>query len=432
MSLSDRALVVSRPSALTKIWEVIANAWHPDSNPSGYVSLGVAENSLMHSELAAKLPAPADIPHSSFTYGDGPSGSQRLKKALAAYLNHRHNPVTRVLPQHIIATNGCSAAIEQLSWALANPGDVWLLGQPFYGTFQPDLTLRPTAVIQPVAFGAVDGQPAVDPLSLEAVTRYEAALEAVHVCGQKVAGLVLCNPHNPLGRCYPRETIEALMELCGRHSIHLIVDELYALSVWKNTVDSDTEPAEFVSTLSIPLENKMDPQLLHVLWGMSKDFGANGIRMGMIIDQYNEPLRTALGTTALYSSVSSLTDAMTAAIFEDEAWVDAYVAENSRRLARHFELLAAWAKDNSVPYVRGANAGFFLWVNLGEVYRQRHAGAKTAADNSDLMEALLAQRVFLASGANFGSEEAGWFRIVFSVDEAALREGLRRIERALF
>jgi aspartate/methionine/tyrosine aminotransferase len=47
------------------------------------------------------------------------------------------------------------------------------------------------------------------------------------------------------------------------------------------------------------------------------------------------------------------------------------------------------------------------------------------------MELLLKQKVFVAPGQGFGSEEKGWFRLVFSLDLETLKEGLERIIIAL-
>ena len=58
------------------------------------------------------------------------------------------------------------------------------------------------------------------------------------------------------------------MKLCQRHKIHLISDEIYALSVWQNPEVPDA--ATFKSVLSIDTTGVIDPRLVHVLWGMSK------------------------------------------------------------------------------------------------------------------------------------------------------------------
>jgi 1-aminocyclopropane-1-carboxylate synthase len=57
------------------------------------------------------------------------------------------------------------------------------------------------------------------------------------------------------------------MRFCQRHRIHLISDELYALSVF-DTEDADAIP--FTSVLSFDTTELIDPDYLHVLYGMSK------------------------------------------------------------------------------------------------------------------------------------------------------------------
>ena len=58
------------------------------------------------------------------------------------------------------------------------------------------------------------------------------------------------------------------MKFCQRHKIHLISDEIYALSVWRNPEIPNA--ITFTSVLSIDPTGIIDPGLIHVLWGMSK------------------------------------------------------------------------------------------------------------------------------------------------------------------
>jgi 1-aminocyclopropane-1-carboxylate synthase len=60
------------------------------------------------------------------------------------------------------------------------------------------------------------------------------------------------------------------MKLCQRYQIHLVSDEIYALSVWENR--DHTDAVKFTSVLSIDLTDVIDPSLVHVLWGMSKAY----------------------------------------------------------------------------------------------------------------------------------------------------------------
>lgn len=425
--LSARATAAAAPSSGMLMWDIIQDLWHPSTNPNGYVSLGLAENSLMHDELVKHIHSNIDLPTSALTYGDGPpAGSRRLRTAMAKFLTKHLRPAKTIEAGHIVVTNGCSSAIEHLSWALANPGDAFLLGQPYYGTFIPDISLRPDVKVVSVPFDDVD------PVSVEAVAKYEAAILRCQSEGVPVKGLVLCHPHNPLGRCYPPEALRELMRLCERYEMHLISDEIYAFSVFENKVDDQPESVPFKSCAAINLTGLIDPARLHLVWGMSKDFGANGLRLGAIISQHNTSLHAALIPICIYSSSSSLSDHVAANILEDESWNERYIADNCRRLAKSYELVVNWARENDVHYMPGVNAAFFLWVNLGQAYRARHPDIESTAEvDEHVMQLLLSRRVFLASGKVFGSERPGWFRIVFSQPEGALREGLRRIVLAL-
>ncbi|KAL7931350.1 PLP-dependent transferase [Trichoderma chlorosporum] len=425
MSLSARAAQSEERSQELLIWKVLLDLWDQDTNPSGIVSLGVAENRLMHDVLSKHIHDNLTLSNYAFTYGDGASGSNHIKRAMSRFLNKHLKPITPIVPAHISVTNGCSSVIEHLAWAFANPGEAFLLGQPYYGTFIEDLTARTDAKVVPVPFHDVD------PLTENAVAKYEDALKEAEAKGTKVAGLVLCNPHNPLGRCYSRDAIVGLLKLCEKYKIHFISDEIYALSVWDNTVDTGIPLEPFTSSLSIDPTGIIDPSRVHVVWGMSKDFGANGIRVGALISQANPSLHSALIPVNLYSSASSISDHVTANILEDDAWVEEYIAENQRRLAKHYRIVTSWAKESNITYRPGVNAAFFLWVDLGSVYQSLHPDAEAGDLNKTIATALLKHKIFLASGTAFGSEKPGWFRIVFSHPEDYLREGLKRVLKAL-
>ncbi len=56
------------------------------------------------------------------------------------------------------------------------------------------------------------------------------------------------------------------MRFCNRHRIHLFSDEIYALSVYK----ADSSDTTFTSVLAIDPSGIMDPDLVHIMYGMSK------------------------------------------------------------------------------------------------------------------------------------------------------------------
>ncbi|KAG6040510.1 hypothetical protein E4U41_000331 [Claviceps citrina] len=422
MALSARAVQATQnvPST-TQLLAILGNLYDAEANPDGYVSLGVAENSLMHDALIEHMHRNINISPLALTYGDG---YKRLKAAVARFLTRHFRPVTPIEPSHLHISNGVTSAIQNLAWALGDPGDGLLLGRPYYVAFLPDVNRRTGVQVLPVCFGHLD------PLGVEAVSRYEEELLRARARGQRVAGLIVAHPHNPLGRCYPRHVLIELMKLCQKYRIHLVSDEIYALSVFENRVDGGGSAVPFESVLSIDPAGTIDPGLVHVLWGMSKDFGANGLRMGVTITQGSPAMRDALMSVFDFSWTSSLSDLVTAAALEDDAWVDWYMAENRKRLSSHQEKVLSWARRNEIEYAPGSNAGFFLWLNLGAVYKRHHAGEIEHLDKT-VSEALLARRVFLSDGIAFGSEHPGWFRIVFTHEAGYLDEGLRRVLAAV-
>ena len=426
MSLSNRGRWAQELGSSSALVEVLKDPYDASTNPNGYLSLGIAENTLMHNVFSAHLHANLQVPNHALTYGDGLTGGHRMKAAVSRFLTKHLKPVVPVEPAHVTITNGCSSAIEHLVWMLADPGDGFLLGQPYYGSFMLDISFRPGVSAVKVPFGRD-----MDPMSDAAVLEHEKAILRARDDGVTVRGLALCHPHNPLGRCYPRHVLVQYMRLCEKYDMHLLSDEIYALSTWTNTVDTAPPPVEFHSCLSLNTEGIMDPARLHVVWGTSKDFGANGIRIGCIVSQHNPALKTALKVTGPYSSPSSISEHVVANMLEDDEWHDRYIAQNRVLLAEHYELVAKWAKKHGIPYAPGGNAGFFLWVDLGKKYRDHHGGKEVGSVGDVVMKALMKHKVFLASGKAFGAQQDGWFRIAFSVNKDVLLEGLGRVTKAV-
>lgn len=414
--LSQRAKDQIPLSAYDVMWEVMNDSWDPQENPQGYVNVGVAENRLMQFELEEYLSQVVDLRGSVLTYEDGPVGSLRLRTALARFLNRHLSPCRSLDPCHIIVTNGVTNALEHVSWAFANGGDAFLLGRPFYGAV--NLMQRANVRTWPVTFGQVD------PFCLAAVRSYEIAIHSARQQGVDIRGLLLCSPHNPLGQCYPRHVLMAYLTLCSKYEIHLISDEIYALSTWRGP--------PFCSVLSLDINKFIDPSLVHVLWGVSKDFGVNGWRLGCIISPSNSALHAALKSVAIYSYVSSITDHIVTQVLQDDIFTETYVLENRRRLSTMYAFASEFLTQHNIPFHTGTNAAFFLWVDLGRAYSDRHPDRVATREIADeVKQALWVQKVYVAHGGNFGSETTGMFRIVFSHPQYYLEEALHRIHRAI-
>ena len=77
-----------------------------------------------------------------FSYGEGPWGSPRLRKAMARYINRLFNPSLSVDHSNLIFANGVTSLCEMLGFTICDPGDVILLSRPIYQAFKMDFGMQ--------------------------------------------------------------------------------------------------------------------------------------------------------------------------------------------------------------------------------------------------------------------------------------------------
>jgi aspartate/methionine/tyrosine aminotransferase len=124
----------------------------------------------------------------------------------------------------------------------------------------------------------------------EAYTPTPAACQlALEQAGCPIRALLLTNPQNPVGIISPRARLQALLAWAASHGIHVIMDEVYALSVFGAISDSADA---FVSALA--MRDLPDPQRVHFVWGPSKDLCMNGIRCGVFVSRNTQVLSAML------------------------------------------------------------------------------------------------------------------------------------------
>ena len=91
----------------------------------------------------------------------------------------------------------------------------------------------------------------------------------------RVRVLVLCNLHNPLGRCYSKNMLENCAKFCQNRGVYFISDEMFALSSFKSADLSNAQEFTFVFSLDSKSLG-WDPERIHAIWSMSKDLAASG------------------------------------------------------------------------------------------------------------------------------------------------------------
>ncbi|KAF9455981.1 pyridoxal phosphate-dependent transferase [Collybia nuda] len=411
---------------------VMRDTYNPESNLWGIVNLGVAENTLMHESLKGYFQNAFRLRDLDFTYGDGLSGTKRLTKALVDFLNTYFNPCREVKAEHLLLGCGLITMIGQVGRAVANRGDGILVVAPYYSGFDASFAvehgLKPVEVRVEIR----------DVGTMKEIEALEEARWKSEANGTKVRAVLLCNPHNPLGRCYERPVLEAYGRFCERHNLHLISDEIFAMSVYPS--QDFPIPPPFVSVLALDLERiNVNPARVHCLYGMSKDFNANGFRAGLLVSQHNEGLINCLTTTNMFSVVASPSDALWSALLNDTKILANFFIMNRSKLTEAYEYVTGWLRYQNLPYIP-AHAAHFLMVDMRSVLENVvkygallgiKVGDEMGKREVALVDYLRVKKVHLSPGSDHHYSERGWIRLSFSVRRDYLNVGLRRIEEAL-
>ncbi|KAI1078169.1 putative aminotransferase class I and II family protein [Whalleya microplaca] len=411
------------------------------SNPDGLVFLGVAENPLLYEDVSTFIKNNLTIsPDDQFGYGVGPRGSPRLKKALTSFLQNNFHAEKPILEKELLILPGVGGVLDALAWSICDDGEGIIIPVPFWSGISQGVGERARGVMIPATYQSVEGYQGLDDLFDPEINRkaLENALEQATKDNVKVRGVMLCNPHNPFGRCYPVETLKEIAGFCGQHDLHLICDEVFAMSVYDNPEVPDAAP--FTSALALNLDDKINPQNVHVAYGMGKDFCAAGFRLG-VLHSRNEGLITAVSTISVLGWVPYIVQDIWANMLTDDGFRVDFMDKNRRLLTEHSAILTAFLQKHDIPYYSKVNAGVFAWVNLQRYLYDKSDVSATDLFKSDdklyrdremtLWNRLLASGVGLGLGSWYSSEEPGWFRVSFAVEKEALHIGLERLIKTL-
>jgi aspartate/methionine/tyrosine aminotransferase len=385
-NLSTRAQYLLSTPAHPYQWNHIKatfNQYDAETNPTGELPLAIAENKLSNDLLLPRLKqaAASALTEECLSYTDG-TGAPGLKAAITDFLskfvfvNKSGNnaessaaPYT-IQPANLVVSGGCTALLYKLSVLMFEPGDSVLIPSPYYSAFGRDFANLGDVHVLPVVPA---DSPWGSPAALSAADLDRAHAQAL-AAGRPPRALLISNPHNPLGVIYSATQLRLLLEWTQRRGLHFIVDEIYALSVFTQAgADSDAgaeaggesesesvRPTEFTSVVSM-LGNAL-PEHVHVLWGLSKDFGGSGLRLGVLYSQ-NQRLLAAVGAIDAFQ-VSRAVQQMVAHVLADHAFCALFIRENAARVRRAYGVLAAGLAAVGVPVVGPPVAATFAFVDF--------------------------------------------------------------------
>ncbi|NXC71989.1 1A1L1 protein, partial [Anhinga anhinga] len=331
-----------------------------------------------------------------FQYSDT-QGTRSFREEIAKFLTDYARAPKALNPEHITVMNGCCAVFATLSTVLCDPG---------VNNFQKLLFTEGFTNILAASLLVIGLC-----LSFVCVSSYQ----LFFFQGIRVRALILINPHNPLGDIYPAQLLKECLEFAHRYELHVIMDEIYMLSVYDDTT--------FTSVLS--LDCLPDPERTHFMWGFSKDFGMSGIRVAVLYTR-NHDIQKAVNQLAVFHSCPGPVQHVLSQFLRDRDWLDnVFFPTNKKRLKEAQNVLVDGLADVGIPVLKSLG-GLYVWADFRKFLR-----SQTFEAELELWQKLLDKKLLISPGKAFECYEPGWFRLVFSDSVDKIYLCIQRLEQTL-
>jgi len=324
--------------------------------------------------------------HTSYTSN---LGQLSLRKEISRYVSDFFH-VDYDAASEVLVTVGVSEAIDLALRALINPGDEVIYHSPCYVSYMPSITLAHGVAVD-VATTKRDN------FALKA-DNLEAAITP------KSRVVMLNFPTNPTGAVMPTAELEKIAQLCIKHDLVVITDEIYC----ELRYDED----EHVSIASLPGMRERTI-LLH---GFSKAFAMTGFRLGYACAP--APLIEAMMKIHQYAMLCAPITSQAAAL---EALQNGEAAMLKMRESYHHRRDFMVMRLNEMGIDCHAPGGaFYVFPDI------RKTGLSSKEFATQLLEA---ENVAAVPGDAFGDTGQGFLRCCYATSFEELKTAMSRMER---
>lgn len=274
---------------------------------------------------------------------------------------------------------GVVPGLALLVQMLSEPGESVVVQGPYYGSFANVITMNHRVLLENPLLEGIDGYQ-IDFYHLENLFK---------TASPKV--LILCNPHNPTGRCWRREELIQLLGLCKQYNVIVISDEIWA--------DLTLPGEKYTSVLHLGSEWHD-----HVIaaTSASKTFGLSSLRISNFLIPNSIIRKTFISRLHahgldVFNSLSMA--AATAAYKYSGHWLDAlqvYLAENRRWLKQKLEIVAPWCR------MVKAEGTYLAWLDCRALKLNNHELKNILLDKA---------KIAVSMGDSFGVMGRGYIRL---------------------
>ena len=236
--------------------------------------------------------------------------------------------------------------------------------------------------------------------------KYEIDFDDLDEKLSKVKMMILCNPQNPVGKIWSKEELGQIGELCKKHDVILISDEIHC---------DLTDPG----TSYNPFMTSSDYNNTILCISPSKSFNVAGFQSSVVYTknpELLEKIRTQMHIDNSDSCNVFAVSAVEAAYNESEDWLEELkevIFENKQIVKDYLE--------NELPVIRmvECDATYLLWLDCTSLNVSSNVLSEFLRSN---------QGLFLSSGSDFGQVGDGFLRLNIACPSKLLKEGLLRLK----
>ncbi|HGB3007909.1 TPA: aminotransferase class I/II-fold pyridoxal phosphate-dependent enzyme [Salmonella enterica subsp. enterica serovar Potsdam] len=299
----------------------------------------------------------------------------------------------------LCSVEGVVPGLALLVQMLTHPGDGIVVQGPYYGSFAKIITLNGRKLLENPLSESPDEGYQMDFCQLERLFRHE-----------RPPLMILCNPHNPTGRCWSANELEQLLFLCEAYDVTLISDEIWA--------DLLLPGETFTSVLH--LGERWHKRVISAT-AASKTFGLSSLRIANFLipdPTLRQRFLSRLDAHGLDVFNALSVQAATTAWNESRQWLDSlldYLAENRRWFVEQATEHLPWARI--VP----AQGTYLLWMDCKKLGLDDEQLKWVMADVAGIAPSM---------GSGFGPAGSGFIRLNLGCPRTYLEmaiDGLKRI-----